>query len=108
MPSCLRSRWLMLAICWTAVLGTATPALADDTPAPARFKALVTEFLHDYYERNPTYAGDLGLHEYDGRLEDASQAAIKAEAVSLKRTREQLAAIDASALDLTDRLRRPD
>ena len=44
------------------------------------FGALSHSFLAEYYADNPTYAGDLGLHEFDSRIEDVSQTAILAEA----------------------------
>ena len=58
----------------------------------------------EYYADNPTYAGDLGLHEFDSRI-DVSQAAIMAEAARLKRWHEEFTAID-PARRLTERLDR--
>jgi len=79
---------------------------AAEAAAKPKFGALTQSFLAEYYADNPTYAGDLGLHEFDSRIEDVSQAAILAEAARLKRWHEEFTAIDPGTLGLTERLDR--
>jgi uncharacterized protein (DUF885 family) len=49
-------------------------------------------------QRHPSAATDLGLHQFDARLEDASAAAVHAESQALQQFRAKLAAIDLAAL----------
>src|SRR5678816_1261131 len=91
------------------VLFAAASTMESHAAEPASrttFGALVDSFLAEYYADNPTYAGDLGLHQFDSRIEDVSQAAILDEAARLKRWREAFTAIDPGALGLTERLDR--
>ena len=86
-----------MRLTWIAMLGgllVAGPALAAQAPSNAVFQSLVSEFLEDYFRDNPTQAGDLGLHQFDDRIEDASRDAVLAEAARFKRYRERFTAID--------------
>jgi len=98
-----------MRLTWIAILGcllsAGTAHAAGTAAAPdAAFQSVVSEFLADFYRDNPTYAGDLGLHEFDGKIEDASREAVTAEIAAFKRYRERFAAIDASKLNETNRL----
>src|SRR6187397_982153 len=91
------------------VLFAAAPTMESHAAEPASrttFGALVDSFLAEYYADNPTYAGDLGLHEFDSRIEDVSQTAILAEAGRIKRWQQQFTAVDPGTLGLTERLDR--
>ena len=68
----------------------------------AAFTELARQILDDHHKRHPSAATDLGLHQYDAELEDASEAAIHAESQALQQFRPKLAAIDAATLT-TDR-----
>jgi len=68
----------------------------------AAFTELARQILDDHHRRHPSVATDLGLHQYDAELEDASEAAIHAESQALQQFRPKLAAIDAATLT-TDR-----
>ena len=68
----------------------------------AAFTELARQILDDHHRRHPSVATDLGLHQYDAELEDASEAAIRAESQALQQFRTKLAAIDAATLT-TDR-----
>jgi len=68
----------------------------------AAFTELARQILDDHHKRHPSAATDLGLHQYDAELEDASEAAIHAESQALQQFRTKLAAIDAATLT-TDR-----
>ena len=91
------------------VLFAAASTMESHAAEPASrttFGALVDSFLAEYYADNPTYAGDLGLHEFDSRIEDVSQTAILAEAGRIKRWQQQFTAVDPGTLGLTERLDR--
>jgi uncharacterized protein (DUF885 family) len=79
---------------------------AAEAATKPTFGTVAQSFLAEYYADNPTYAGDLGRHEFDSRIEDVSQAAILAEAARLKRWHEEFTAIDPGTLGLTERLDR--
>ena len=64
----------------------------------AAFTELARQILDDHHRRHPSVATDLGLHQYDAELEDASEAAIHAESQALQQFRPKLAAIDAATL----------
>jgi len=64
----------------------------------AAFTELARQILDDHHRRHPSAATDLGLHQYDAELEDASEAAIHAESQALQQFRPKLAAIDAATL----------
>lgn len=64
----------------------------------AAFTELARQILDDHHKRHPSAATDLGLHQYDAELEDASEAAIHAESQALQQFRTKLAAIDAATL----------
>jgi uncharacterized protein (DUF885 family) len=98
-----------MRLTWIAMLGgllVAGPALPAQAPPDAVFQSLVSEFLEDYFRDNPTQAGDLGLHQFDDRIEDASRDAVLAEAARFKRYRERFTAIDGRSLNETNRLDR--
>jgi uncharacterized protein (DUF885 family) len=75
-------------------------------PADSAYEAVAASVLQAYYQHNPTRATGLGLHEYDGRLEDYSRAGLESELAGLRRLREHLRAIDPGGLTLANRLDR--
>jgi uncharacterized protein (DUF885 family) len=79
------------------------PATAD---ADATFTTLAGDVLQDYFRRRPSSATDLGIHDYDDRIEDVSQAAREAESATLKAFRRSLAGIDPAPLSLSAQLDR--
>ena len=79
------------------------PTTAD---ADATFTALAGEVLQDYFRRHPSSATDLGIHDYDDRIEDVSLAAREAESGTLKAFRRSLAGIDPAPLSLSAQLDR--
>ncbi|MBX9694954.1 MAG: DUF885 domain-containing protein [Cyanobacteria bacterium] len=58
----------------------ATSARDVDT----KFKALVQDYLRHFMKSNPTSATDLGVHDYDGVLEDYSQKGVEEQTKVLK------------------------
>jgi len=93
----------LVALSWTS------PSLAASTAAPsadAEFGKVAAAILEDFYRRNPTYGTDLGLHEWDAKLEDYSAAAVRDDIAAIGRFRSELERIRPSALSLTNRLDR--
>jgi uncharacterized protein (DUF885 family) len=66
-----------------------------------RFDQLTDQFLSGYFRFNPTFATDLGFHEYDSLLNDQSAEAVQAEIKWLEDFQEQLRReIDPTALSV--------
>ena len=86
--------------------GKSKPPVPTAGAGNAAFDSLAAATLEDYYRRNPTTATYLGIHKYDGQLEDLSQAAIAAEAQALHGFRDRTAAIDPATLTLDRQLDR--
>ena len=80
-------------------------ALAAASPAPA-YAQVVGQIFDAYYRANPTAATDLGLHQYDGQLEDYSRAAVNREVAEIGRQIATLSAVDPGTLSTDDRLDR--
>jgi uncharacterized protein (DUF885 family) len=94
-----RPRWLLRAAVFLACgCGSATPSVpigADPghgEDAEARFRRGAEAFYRARLEAVPTWAAELGYHEYDGKLPDVSPEALAANAARL---REALALFDA-------------
>ena len=81
-----------------ACSGSSTPAASTSGPGDAAFVKLADDILQDYFKEHPTLATDLGVHRYDDRMDDLSQAARAAESTALKARRTALTAIDAATL----------
>ena len=100
---------LILLVCAVVVACNSAPPLSRVTTpttadADSRFASLAHEILADHYAHYPSQATDLGIHTFDAQLEDVSAAAIAAESQTAKTFRAQLAAIDPTALTLTNAL----
>ena len=92
---------LMTLVAWRVP----ADALAAASPAPA-YAQVVGQIFDAYYRANPTAATDLGLHQYDGQLEDYSRAAVDREVAEIGRQIASLSAIDPGTLSTDDRLDR--
>ena len=96
-------RWAFALVCALGVCcrQESSPPPAQK-PAPgsgdAAFTELARQILDDHYMRHPSAATDLGIHQYDAQLEDASEAAVHAESQALQQFRTKLAAIDRATL----------
>jgi uncharacterized protein (DUF885 family) len=106
-------RRLSLAMALVAAVGCrAQPAAERDSSAnraastDAAFTRLAAEYLADYYQRQPTRATYDGIHKYDDRLDDYSRQAVMSAIVAAKDFRQRVAATDAAALSLSNRLDR--
>lgn len=85
---------------------TEAPAAAPTESESARFVALRTSILDNYYEIFPARAVELGLHAYDGKLRDTTDAGLKLEIDFIAQARADLEAIDRSALSDLERVER--
>lgn len=70
--------------------------------AASEFQRFVSDYLSDLYSRHPVLAASSGLHSWDDRLEDYSQAALVAEAASIKKFQLRLEKIPALSLGLSE------
>jgi uncharacterized protein (DUF885 family) len=84
----------------------AQPPPAGAGSGDSAFTELARQILDDHHKRHPSAATDLGLHQYDGELEDLSEAAIHAESQALQQFRAKLGAIDAATLTADKQLDR--
>jgi uncharacterized protein (DUF885 family) len=62
------------------------------------FERLIDTILRDYYDTHPGAARSLGLHQYDGKVEDYRPEAINERVKTLDRQIQQLDDLDATAL----------
>ena len=99
--------------CWVAVMVLAAacgrqaptsgglPAAAPETRATTAgtgWDAFVASYLEDYFAANPVFAVYAGRHEYDGRMQDFSAAAIEKEIARLRAARQRVDDFDATLL----------
>ncbi|MBI3716185.1 MAG: DUF885 domain-containing protein [Betaproteobacteria bacterium] len=84
----------------------AEPVSKKGGTTDAAFSKIADAVLQDNFRRHPASATDLGIHKYDGRLEDISRAARTSESNALKAFRKKLAALDAAALSPANQLDR--
>jgi uncharacterized protein (DUF885 family) len=72
-------------------------AAAPQTP-DAEFEAIAEEFMKGYLAARPLQATNLGIHDYDGRVQDFNRLAIDAEVARLKRFDDRLKKFDLAKL----------
>ncbi|MEP6992011.1 MAG: DUF885 domain-containing protein [bacterium] len=77
----------------------AVPVSAGDSS----FTALAKSIIDDRMRRYPSAAVDLGVHQYDDRIEDASAAAVQAESKAFQDFRARLVAVDTTSLNAVNR-----
>ena len=98
---------LAIAICATGcarknadeTAASAAPAQATVAARSADWDGLVASYVEDYFAANPVFAVYAGRHEYDGRMQDFSAAAIAKEIERLRAARTRVAGFDAADLD---------
>src|ERR1035438_7075223 len=83
--------WLMITL--PAAAARAAPGEAD-----AAFARLADDYIAGYLAWRPQTGTSLGLHEYDGKVTDYSQASLGAELARLKSFEQRLGQLDASHL----------
>jgi hypothetical protein len=89
-----------LAACSREPAPLSAPAAAPDPHAAAQaaWTQYAARFIEDYFKANPFFAVQSGRHEFDGRMDDLSAAAIGKEVERLKGTRAAAAAFDSAML----------
>jgi uncharacterized protein (DUF885 family) len=99
-------RWLVLP---SALIASAFVLVGCSGEAPppsgpiagsgdAAYLELEQAIIREYCLRNPSDATDLGFHEFDGSLEDLSEAGLMQESANAKQFAEKLKAIDPATL----------
>src|SRR5437899_5116557 len=82
--------------CALAAVATYLPlasAFAVQTP-DQEYEAVAEEFIKGYFAARPLQGTTLGLHEYDGKINDYSRLALDAELSRLKRFEDRLQKFD--------------
>ncbi|MCX7052873.1 MAG: hypothetical protein NTU56_01500 [Proteobacteria bacterium] len=89
---------LLAAVIATGVLAVA-PAHAGDAPsADAAWDAGVTSFIEGHFAANPVTAVYAGRHEFDGKLPDLSDAALRRDVARVEAERARLLALNPATL----------
>ena len=88
-----RILFLSLILC-----SLACPVFAAENPA-ADLEKVAEEYVRGWLNANPLNATSLGLHEYDGRINDFSRLALDAELSRLRRFDERLKKFDLAKLN---------
>jgi len=70
----------------------------NNTESNSAFEKLSEEYIKGYLDWHPQSAVSLGYHEYDGKINDYSKAAIEAEVSRLKEYEIQFSKIDSASL----------
>jgi uncharacterized protein (DUF885 family) len=76
--------------------------LAAAQPAGSEFARFVDDYFDARFRAQPSAGTEAGLHQYDGKLEDLSRAAILTRIDELKALQARLAAIDRKQLSFDD------
>ena len=98
-----RALFVAAAACMAAIAcGSREPAGSND---PA-FRAVAKDAIADFMRRNPSAATYLGVHTYDGQIDDMSQAGIAAQSKAYADFRAKAAEIDPSTLSIDAQLDR--
>jgi uncharacterized protein (DUF885 family) len=97
---------LLSLLCLASGACVSHPNSAASSSADGAYARLAKDILQDNFKRHPSTATDLGVHDYDDRIEDVSRAARIAESTALKGFRSSLGALDAATLSPADQLDR--
>ena len=89
---------LLAAVIATAVLAVAPARAADAPSGDAAWDAGVARFIEGHFAANPVTAVYAGRHDFDGRLPDLSDAALRGDVARIEAERARLVAVDASQL----------
>ncbi|HEV7490101.1 MAG TPA: DUF885 domain-containing protein, partial [Rhodanobacteraceae bacterium] len=93
----LRCVLLLVPVCGLAAAGHEKGSISA---ADAAFVRLADEFIDTYFLPNdPANATTVGVHAYDGKLQDFSRAGIDREVATLEAFEKRFAAIDPATLD---------
>jgi uncharacterized protein (DUF885 family) len=73
-------------------------AYADAADANAAWDASVADYVEDYFAANPVAAVYAGRHEFDGKLPDLSDAALRRDLARVEAARARILAVDPATL----------
>src|SRR5260370_40531145 len=81
------------------LLAFALPAFAQTLTPSSVWNSLVDDFLdQELFPNNPTLATQIGVHDFDAKLEDFSRSGIEKHIVSLKKFEARAVALDPKGL----------
>lgn len=83
-----------------SLIGTLVIATAMFGQNTVEFDKLTDQYFDRYFAMNPTAATATGFHQFDGKLEDYSQAEIHRQIATYHEFREKFAKIDASQFSI--------
>src|SRR5205085_1955062 len=89
----MRLRHVELAFLGVLLAAACRPDRSND------WDKFVSSYLDSTYVADPVVAVNLGLHQFDGRLADLSNAGLKKEIARLHAARDQATAFDTASLD---------
>ena len=89
---------LLAAVIATGLLAVAPARAADAPGGDAAWDAGVARFIEGHLAANPVTAVYAGRHEFDGRLPDLSEAALRRDVARIEAERARLLAVDVSQL----------
>jgi uncharacterized protein (DUF885 family) len=90
------------ALVLASALGAGGLRLASADPAGTEFARFVDDYFDAQFRAQPSAGTEAGLHQYDGKLEDLSRAAILARIAELEALQARLAAINRKQLSFDD------
>ena len=98
--------WLAIGLCAVSCGGRAPDGGAATDVAEqagtarneAAWDTFVAQYVEEYFAANPVFAVYAGRHEFDGRMQDFSAAAVAKEIERLRAARARVAAFDAASL----------
>lgn len=97
-------RWLVLVALACSSPRHATPVAAPT--ADARLAVTIDGFLDNHFAFRPSFAVELGLHAFDGKVPDRSRAAIEREIARLREAKQAFLSYDPATLSRRGRLER--
>src|SRR5258708_12452943 len=99
MPRC-RCNTFFAVLC---LIPFALPAFAQTSASPSQWNSLVDDFLdQELFPNNPTLATQLGVHDFDAKVEDFSRSGIEKHIASLKKFEARTVALAPKGLSQMD------
>ncbi|MGB7741003.1 MAG: DUF885 domain-containing protein [Steroidobacteraceae bacterium] len=89
---------LLAAVIATGTLAVAPARAADAPSADAAWDTGVTNFIEGHFAANPVTAVYAGRHEFDGKLPDLSDAALRRDVARIEAERARILGLDAGKL----------
>lgn len=83
---------------------TSTAAAAPASTPSAHLASFVDDYFNAAFEFEPSFGTGVGLHQYDGQLEDRSRARYEARIVELNQLKARLASLDRSLFNPDDEI----